>query len=84
MLIDSSRKLDVGRAFARTIRSRDYSGARRQKLTWLDTTQEVTPYGLLLYQLRNKLAIVASDDAEGGVRRTPADSPMKTFVAFSH
>jgi len=52
-------------------------------LTWLDTTQEVTPYGLILYQLRNKQAVVASDDAEGGLRRTPADSPVKTFMRFS-
>ena len=51
-------------------------------LTWLDATQEVTPYGLLLYQLRNKQAVVASEDAEGGLRRTPADSPVKTFMHF--
>ena len=50
--------------------------------TWLDSTQEVTPYGLLLYQLRNKQAVVASDDAEGGLRRTPADSPVKSFAHF--
>ena len=53
------------------------------RLTCLDTTQEVTPYGLLLYQLRNKEAVVASDDAEGGVRRTPVDSPINTFMRFS-
>jgi tetratricopeptide (TPR) repeat protein/transglutaminase-like putative cysteine protease len=52
------------------------------KLTWLDTTPEVTPYGLLVYPLRNKQAIVASDDAEGGLQRTPADSPIKTFAHF--
>ena len=50
--------------------------------TWLDSTQEVTPYGLLLYQLRNKQAVVAAEDAEGGLRRTPADSPVKTFMHF--
>jgi tetratricopeptide (TPR) repeat protein len=53
-----------------------------QKLTWLDTTQEVTPYGLLLYQLRNKQAVVASEGADGGLQRTPADSPIKTFMRF--
>src|SRR3984893_4777647 len=31
-------------------------------LTWLDTTPEVTPFGLILYQLRNKQAVVASED----------------------
>ncbi len=53
------------------------------KLTWLDATPEVTPYGLILYQLRNKQAVVASDDAEGGLRRTPSESPIKTFARFS-
>jgi Flp pilus assembly protein TadD/transglutaminase-like putative cysteine protease len=53
------------------------------QLTWLDATPEVTPYGLILYQLRNKQAVVASDDAEGGLRRTPSDSPVKTFARFS-
>src|SRR5580658_1234965 len=52
-------------------------------LTWLDTTPEVTPFGLILYQLRNKQAVVASDDSEGGLQRTPADSPVKTFMHFS-
>jgi tetratricopeptide (TPR) repeat protein/transglutaminase-like putative cysteine protease len=52
-------------------------------LTWLDTTPEVTPYGLILYQLRNKQAVVASDDSDGGLQRTPADSPIKTFMHFT-
>ena len=52
-------------------------------LTWLDTTPEVTPFGLILYQLRNKQAVVASDDSEGGLQRTPADSPIKTFMHFT-
>ncbi|MGB9202784.1 MAG: DUF3857 domain-containing protein, partial [Terriglobales bacterium] len=51
-------------------------------LTWLDTTPEVTPFGLILYQLRNKQAVVASGDSEGGLQRTPADSPIKTFAHF--
>jgi transglutaminase-like putative cysteine protease/tetratricopeptide (TPR) repeat protein len=52
-------------------------------LTWLDTTPEVTPYGLILYQLRNKQAVVASQDSDGGLQRTPADSPIKTFMHFT-
>jgi transglutaminase-like putative cysteine protease/tetratricopeptide (TPR) repeat protein len=52
-------------------------------LTWLDTTPEVTPFGLILYQLRNKQAVLASDDSEGGLQRTPADSPIKTFAHFT-
>src|ERR1700675_4128843 len=52
-------------------------------LTWLDTTPEVTPFGLILYQLRNKQAVVASEDPGGGLQRTPADSPIKTFMHFT-
>jgi transglutaminase-like putative cysteine protease/tetratricopeptide (TPR) repeat protein len=52
-------------------------------LTWLDTTPEVTPFGLILYQLRNKQAVLASEDSEGGLQRTPADSPIKTFLHFA-
>jgi tetratricopeptide (TPR) repeat protein/transglutaminase-like putative cysteine protease len=52
-------------------------------LTWLDATPEVTPFGLILYQLRNKQAVVASEDSEGGLQRTPADSPIKTFMHFA-
>jgi transglutaminase-like putative cysteine protease/tetratricopeptide (TPR) repeat protein len=53
------------------------------ELTWLDTTPEVTPFGLILYQLRNKQALLASEDSEGGLQRTPADSPVKTFMHFT-
>jgi tetratricopeptide (TPR) repeat protein/transglutaminase-like putative cysteine protease len=52
-------------------------------LTWLDATTEVAPYGMILYQLRNKQAVLASEDADGGLQRTPADSPVKTFVHFT-
>jgi transglutaminase-like putative cysteine protease/tetratricopeptide (TPR) repeat protein len=52
------------------------------ELTWLDTTPEVTPFGLILYQLRNKQALLASDDSQGGLVRTPADSPIQTFMRF--
>src|ERR1700719_4619445 len=52
-------------------------------LTWLDTTPEVTPFGLILYPLRNKQAVVASEDSDGGLQRTPADSPIKTFMHFT-
>ncbi len=82
VMIHSSRKLDQDvpspAQFDHVITLARVS----ERLTWLDATQEVTPYGLLLYQLRNKEAVVASEDSEGGLRRTPADSPLKTFVHF--
>jgi tetratricopeptide (TPR) repeat protein len=83
ILIDSSRKLDEDEPSPAQFDHVITLARVGSTLTWLDTTQEVTPYGLLLYQLRNKLAVVASGDAEGGVRRTPADSPVKTFMHFS-
>ena len=83
VLIDSSRKLDSDEPSPAQFDHVITLARIGDKLTWLDTTQEVTPYGLLLYQLRNKQAVVASGDAEGGVRRTPADSPIKTFMRFS-
>jgi tetratricopeptide (TPR) repeat protein/transglutaminase-like putative cysteine protease len=52
-------------------------------LTWLDTTTEVAPYGLILYQLRNKQAVLASEDADGGLQRTPADSLVKSSARFT-
>jgi transglutaminase-like putative cysteine protease/Tfp pilus assembly protein PilF len=42
-------------------------------LTWLDATEEVAPYGLIAYQLRNKEAVIAANDSVGGLRRTPAE-----------
>src|ERR1700733_12034688 len=83
VLIDSSRKLDSDEPSPAQFDHVITLARVGDKLTWLDTTQEVTPYGLLLYQLRNKQAVVASNDAEGGVRRTPADSPIKTFMHFT-
>jgi transglutaminase-like putative cysteine protease/tetratricopeptide (TPR) repeat protein len=85
VLIDSTRILDVDvpspAQFDHVI-----TAARlgpETELTWLDTTPEVTPFGLILYQLRNKEAVLASDDSEGGLQRTPADSPIKTFAHFA-
>src|SRR5580698_728199 len=85
VLIDSSRQLDADipspAQFDHVITAVRLGAGT--DLTWLDTTPEVTPFGLILYQLRNKQAVVASDDSEGGLRRTPADSPIKTFMHFT-
>jgi tetratricopeptide (TPR) repeat protein len=50
--------------------------------TWLDSTAEVAPYGLILYQLRDKQALLASDDSKGGLVRTPLESPIKNSVTI--
>ena len=82
VLIHSSRKLDVDVPSPAQFDHVITLARVGQSLTWLDTTPEVTPYGLILYQLRNKQAVVASEDTEGGLQRTPADSPIKSFVHF--
>lgn len=52
------------------------------ELTWLDTTAEVAPYGLILYQLRNKQALLAAVGKLGTVHRTPATSPVKNQISI--
>jgi transglutaminase-like putative cysteine protease/tetratricopeptide (TPR) repeat protein len=85
VLIHSTRKLDVDvpspAQFDHVITAARLGTGTG--LTWLDTTPEVTPFGLILYQLRNKQAAVASQDSDGGLQRTPADSPIKTFMHFT-
>ncbi|MGA3090412.1 MAG: DUF3857 domain-containing protein [Terriglobales bacterium] len=83
VLIDSSRTLDADVPSPAQFDHVITAARLGTGLTWLDTTPEVTPYGLILYPLRNKLAVVASNDAEGGLRRTPAESPITTFMHFT-
>lgn len=52
-------------------------------LTWLDSTAEVAPYGLIEYQLRNKQAVIASTGSDGGLRRTPAESSVHNRTELS-
>src|SRR6266850_3506633 len=85
VLIDSTRRLDPDvpspAQFDHVITAARLGPDRG--LTWLDTTTEVAPYGLILYQLRNKQAVLASEDAAGGLQRTPADSPVKSSARFT-
>lgn len=83
VLIDSSRKLDADVPSPAQFDHVITAARLGPGLIWLDTTPEVTPFGLILYQLRNKQAVLASEDAEGGLQRTPADSPVKTFMHFT-
>ena len=85
VLIDSSRALDPdvpSPAQFDHVMTAARLGTGKE-LTWLDTTPEVTPFGLILYQLRNKQGVLAADDSEGGLVRTPADSPIQTFMRFN-
>jgi len=82
VLIDSSRKVDEDVPSPAQFDHLMTVAHVGSAWTFLDSTQEVTPYGLILYPLRNKLAVVAADNADGGVRRTPANSPINTFAHF--
>ena len=83
VLIGSSRKLDADVPSPGQFDHVITLARLGTGLTWLDATPEVTPFGLILYQLRNKQAVVASEDSEGGLQRTPADSPVKAFTHFA-
>src|SRR6266851_791720 len=83
VLIHSTRKLDADVPSPAQFDHVITAARLGTGLTWLDTTPEVAPYGLILYQLRNKQAVVASEDSEGGLQRTPADSLVKTFMHFT-
>ena len=52
------------------------------KLTFLDATAEIAPFGLLMYGLRDKQAVLASGDSNGGLIKTTADVPVKNSLAY--
>jgi transglutaminase-like putative cysteine protease/tetratricopeptide (TPR) repeat protein len=83
VLIDSSRKLDPDVPSPAQFDHVITAVRLGRGLTWLDTTPEVTPFGLILYQLRNKEAVLASEESDGGLQRTPANSPVDTFLHFA-
>jgi tetratricopeptide (TPR) repeat protein len=79
VLINSARKIDPDIPSPAQFDHEITAMSLGPELTWLDTTAEVAPYGLILYQLRNKQALLASDDAHGGLVRSPAETPVKNF-----
>jgi tetratricopeptide (TPR) repeat protein/transglutaminase-like putative cysteine protease len=50
--------------------------------TWLDSTAEVAPFGLIMYPLRNKQALLAAEDSNAGLYRTPGEVPVKNTESF--
>lgn len=49
---------------------------------WLDTTPEVAPFGFLLQPLRDKQALVMSEEKSIQLVTTPADPPFPSAQAF--
>lgn len=83
VLIDSSRKLDEEVPSPGQFDHVITLAKIDKDWVWLDATAEVAPFALLLYPLRDKQAVLASDDADGGLRRTPAIAPGKSIVSRS-
>ena len=83
VLIGSNRELDPEvpspAQFDHEITAVELGG----ELTWLDTTAEVAPYGLIVYQLRNKQALLAAEGKMGGLKQTPANPPVKNQFAVN-
>jgi len=52
------------------------------KLTWLDTTTEVAPFGFLYFTLRDKQALVIPSAQPALLVTTPADPPFKSFQSY--
>src|SRR5262249_14625248 len=52
-------------------------------LVWLDSTEEVAPYGMIMYSLRDKQAVLAASDSIGGLRKTPALSPVRDWLLLA-
>jgi tetratricopeptide (TPR) repeat protein/transglutaminase-like putative cysteine protease len=82
VLIDSSRKLDEEIPSPAQFDHVITIALIDKNWVWLDATSEVAPFALLLYQLRDKQAVVAAADANGGLRRTPATVPGKNSLSF--
>jgi hypothetical protein len=49
------------------------------KATWLDTTEEIAPYGAIMYVIRDKKALVVPDSGIAQVETTPATLPFPSF-----
>jgi tetratricopeptide (TPR) repeat protein len=83
VLIHSDRKLDQDVPSPAQFNHLITAVKLGDNLTWLDSTAEVEPYGLIEYQLRNKQAVIATTDAAGGLQRTPAGSPVKNRTTLN-
>ena len=66
VLVHSDRKLDTDVPSPAQFDHVITAAKLGENLVWLDSTAEVAPYGLIMYGLRNKQAVVASSDSIGG------------------
>ena len=52
------------------------------KIVWLDSTAEVAPYGMLIFPIRDKRALLVPDHNAAMIERTPARLPFPAFQTF--
>ncbi|MGI9102705.1 MAG: DUF3857 domain-containing protein [Terriglobales bacterium] len=83
VLIDSSRKLDEDVPSPGQFDHVITAVVVGNDLTWMDTTAEIAPFGLLTYGLRNKQALLAASDARAGLTRTPSAVPVKNTMTYT-
>ncbi len=58
------------------------AGPAGGNLLWMDSTAEVAPFGLLLFNLRGKQALIISASQPATLVETPAEPPFKCFRRF--
>lgn len=54
-----------------------------KELVWLDATEEVAPFGMITYPLRDKKALLAATTPLGGLKKTPANSAVRNTLSLS-
>lgn len=54
-----------------------------KSLTWLDTTEEVAPFGMLTRTLRDKQALVMPVNSDPSLKKTPAHSLYPEWYGFT-
>ncbi|HUQ49326.1 MAG TPA: DUF3857 domain-containing protein [Terriglobales bacterium] len=80
----SARKLDPGipspSQFDHVISA---IGNDNKNLTWVDTTTEIAPFGMLSFNIRKKKALFVSLDGPSHVIETPSDPPFQSMQTLS-
>jgi tetratricopeptide (TPR) repeat protein/transglutaminase-like putative cysteine protease len=83
VLIHSTRKLDPDVPSPAQFNHVITVVPQGDKFVWLDTTPEVSPYGLLLLTLRGKQALVIPANKAPVLMRTPENTPFPQVQSFS-
>ena len=83
VLINASRKLDPEVPSPAQFNHVITVVSQGDKLLWLDTTPEVSPYGFLLLALRGKQALVIPSGKPPVLMTTPQNAPFQQVQSFS-